>query len=534
MLAQLSWRERKAIEESERFLGDSRYVDFGVRIHVVRQDLKRGAEVIPGKAPVVSLRIHDIGGVMDTRLREFVGPSEKPIIWYCSEGAEPLVLHDCAEPNLLVYGSMGAGKTTGVLAPWVLLRMIELTGFEAEIGTTAPTEKRLGELEKAIKWLAPLEWYGYRVKDKQFTFHNGVECRMVSTTIRSASEGSPIQGWNWAACASDEIQDSLAVDSDIEARGRAAPTPPGYRRCCTATAKDSASWRSKRDEWLTSGYWRKAHLDGWSNPFVYASYWDRLKSQMSDRDYRRKVLAQDVGPERAVYTSWNRSVNVTPRPMIGAKDVTARVLSGFHALVGHDPGALFDVSLVLKCFEISGKLCWFVIDELTTESTTTEEHARALSERLQTVWGLQLPGNDEPKVLVRCDPYGESDASTDRSVYLQFKMAGFRIMSAAYNKQGQGKGKIHKEAGIGMVNMLLRSASGESRLFIDCDDRRQPCAPKLVEALEMSARDESGKAEQQKKDKRDLSHWPAALRYALWPYERMRDGDGVRLGEGMI
>jgi hypothetical protein len=105
-------------------------------------------------------------------------------------------------------------------------------------------------------------------------------------------------------------------------------------------------------------------------------------------------------------------------------------------------------------------------------------------------------------------------------------------MSATYNKQGEPRGIIHKDAGIEMVNRLLRNAAGQSRLFVACDDRGAAAAPKLVEALEMSERDIQGKAETQPKGSpTDLSHWAAALRYALWSYERLRDVSRKQQGD---
>ena len=97
-------------------------------------------------------------------------------------------------------------------------------------------------------------------------------------------------------------------------------------------------------------------------------------------------------------------------------------------------------------------------------------------------------------------------------------------MAAAYNKQGLGTGRIDREARIEMIQRLLRNARGERRLFVACDERRQPAAPKLVEALELLEREEgTGKAERVRKGVNDLTHWPAGLGYALWPYERIRD-----------
>jgi hypothetical protein len=192
------------------------------------------------------------------------------------------------------------------------------------------------------------------------------------------------------------------------------------------------------------------------------------------------------------------------------------------------------VSILLKCYQIEDAECWFVIDEITTQQTTTEEHVRAVKRRLQQHWDLQWPGEDEPKVLVRCDPQGDSDNKTDRSVYTTWGLEGFRIKSAAYTTKGQPRGRVPKDAGIDMTNRLLCNAAQERRLFVACDSQRRLCAPKLVEAIELSERDEAGKAETKIKGKRDYSHWPAALRYALWPYERARGRKGLAIGGALV
>lgn len=188
---------------------------------------------------------------------------------------------------------------------------------------------------------------------------------------------------------------------------------------------------------------------------------------------------------------------------------------------------------MLKAYQVRGedRHRWYVVDELRTKNTTSAEHAVALRNHLQTKWSLQYPSIDEPKALLRCDPYGTTDLKTDRSVYLTFKQAGFDIRSAAF-KKGQGNGRIPKEAGIEMVNSLLCNANGDRRLFVAVDERNKPCAPLLVESLELSERDEAGKAETQKKSNKgpggDLSDFPAALRYALWQVERVRPANNVR------
>jgi hypothetical protein len=473
--------------------------------------------------------VHEYGGILDTRTRQWVGESKAPAIWYASE-AQWEVLNGRDKPKQLVYGAMGAGKTR-VLAPWLLLRAIEYTGLDVELGATAPTQGRLSLIVEALVDIMPRHWYVWRAKEQLFTLRNGTRIRLVATAPRSAELGSPVQGWSWAAGASDEIQDSLSANADIEARGRRAPNGV-YRRFCTATAKDSPAWRDARDRFRASPNWSIHRLEGFSNAFVHARYWESLREEYDDRTYRRLVLAQDVGPERAVYPAWQRDKNIQPIPQVGAKDITSAIVHR-SGLLGHDPGQLYDVSLLLKCYDVRGERLWWVIDEITTKQTTSEEHVVAVTRRLRERWDMEHDEVDSDRVLVRCDPYGDSDARTDLSVYTVWRNAGYKILSAAYNAKGQGKGRVPKDAGIEMVNRLLCAASGKRRLFVACDDKGKSAAPKLVEALEMSERDESGKAETQKKGEGDLSHWCAALRYALWPYERVKSSRGLRFGEAL-
>lgn len=336
----------------------------------------------------------------------------------------------------------------------------------------------------------------------------------------------------------------MNANSDIEARGRRAPLG-NFRRLCTSTAKDSPKWRTQRDKWKASPNWDIARLEGRSNPFVYAKYWDDLRHEMDERTYMRKVLALEIGPEHMIYHSWNRDENVRPRPQVGALDVTASSIrkgSNFTILAGFDPGKIQDVTLFLKAYQVPGSKLphWWVIDEVTTKSTTPEEHGAAVLERLRTKWfanfapavGGGVVDLQGKRVHIRMDPNGDNDQRPDISVYRTLRKMGLDVMTAAFSKTNTTRGRVPKEAGIAMVNGLLKSAAGDRRLFVDCDESRTPCAPGLVHALELSERNEAGEAETKIKGKTDLSHWPASLRYALWPFEKVIVNDqpwrGVR------
>lgn len=513
-----------------------RYVDFGARVIAVRKNSERGV-VPPGSdLPAVS-KLHEttLGGRWDTVLNSFVGPCERPQVWLVGEKQFDILTKPAATRHALLYSAEGAGKTV-LMAMWIWSRVFAAAtlGIPGNLGATAPTAPRLGTLVSAVTDLAPVgtsrepvhaQWGTLYVDAGDLRTITGHQIQFRSTKQQSAAQGSPIQGWNWglgAAC--DELQDSIHAYADIVARLRAGKDAPIMG---TATAKDSPSWRSFRDG-LNGEDWTIHRLQYTDTPFVHDSHWEMMQRNISKREWQRRGLALDVGPERMVYTSWDRKLNLRPFPIVPhAKDVTKEVLRrhgrGFELLLGHDPGTLQDYTIVLKAFRFARDTehRWYVVDEFRTKNTTSEEHAHALRSHLASKWGVA-----PREALLRCDPYGTTDKRTDRSVYLIFKKAGFDIRSAAFSKQGKGNGVVPKEAGIEMVNSLICNAKNERRLFVVADERKQPATPLLVEALELSERDELGRAEMSRKHAKgatsDLSDPPAALRYALWQEERAR------------
>lgn len=550
VLSANTWRVRKANKElSEALDGSNRYVDMGIRIVTVRAD-ESGRSLLDGKPKMVVLREEVLGGMVDTTASppRMVGRSKNPITWYVDEVTEAIVLHgDDLPPRVLVEGAMGAGKSTA-LTQWCGVRAVLATGAPGEIGVTAPTTVRLGEIKRALFDMFPRSWWKWKERDQIMTLANGVTLRLVSTHQASQAEGSRIQGFNWFASANDEIQDSLDVDGDIEARGRAAPDGL-YKRFATATVKDSPDYRTYRDRLKNTKHavteaplWLLVRKRGIDSPFVHPDFWVQLSTTMSQREYGRKVLALDLPSELRVYHSFDRDRNVRPLQQVPPwPDVTRRELSkygrNFDVLVGYDPGRLFDVSILLKAYQppIPARTrqvpdprlpdpVWFVVGEVTTEQSTTEHHCRALLKVLREQFGCNL-GGDGAQAFVRGDPAtstGTDENRPDMSVYTVFRQHGLEIKAGAYAAGSVKHGVIPKEARIDMVNTLFHSADGSVRLCIQCDDRKQARAPRLVEALEMLERDGDGRAEMGKKDRNDKTHWPCALGIALWSIEKPR------------
>jgi hypothetical protein len=534
-------RARRAHDEVESILErPDRLVDMGVRIHVVRQD-PDGEELVPGKPRLKILRTHDRGAIVDTETGTFAGRSQSPVEWFVSEATEHLVLHGEGSPlNLCVLAAMGFGKTT-LLAQWMALRGIEATGIaDAEIGVTAPVYDGLSFIRDAVFDLWPKAWYSWKERDKILTLANGVRFRFVSTRKRPNGE-SAISKFNWIAAANDEIQDSIDEDGNIEARGRDAPATRykswsgGYKRLATGTIKDYPQFRTWLDGIKTAAndqtqerIWAVHRGRGMDSPFNPPSWWARLRATMTALEYRRKVEAEDLPSEKRVYYAWDREHNLWPIP-IKARDVTAQELARFgyqnaQLLVGHDPGRLFKVSVLLKAYQVPGQRdpVWYAVGEVTTEQSTTEHHCRQLRDALQE-FGLTAQS-----VIVKADPYTKNHRDEEqphRSVYTIFERHGFRITPAAYAPGSTEAAQVPVEGRLDLVNTLLCSADGVRRLYVACDDTRKPWAPKLVEAFEELERDAAHRAERDKKNRYDLTHWACCVGYALWFIEKPRIED---------
>ena len=528
-------------------------VDMGVVLHVVRKNPTHGERLLPRAPRMTLVQTFAFGGMctVDGDGARYSGPSREPRVWFASERQAELVIHDDSLALWqLCEGSEGSGKTTA-LAQWLWMRAAEHVGEDCEIGLTAPTFARLGHVKKAIAELWSPSWYRWKERDQVYTFVVGPRVQLVSAVRRSEAGGSPIQGANWVAHAGDELQDHFEREADIEARGRTAQDGR-YKRINTATPKDLTAWRDFRAAAQrkpadgTAPVWGYSKLLGLQSPFIPDQHWHNLENSgtMTRREWRRRVLAEDVGPESAVYFNWLRALqDGTPANLRaippGAVDISHEVLGKWGPigmLVGHDPGKRQHVSEFLRPFRLRdqrhGLPYWFVVDEVTTPEATMDAHVKAVRARLRDQWGMNQvdrkgrPDPDSSIALVRIDPHTRSgDEHPGEDVYKIWRAHGLFAKPAAYAPGTDRPQVIKKESRLDMMNTLLAAmvANGElRRLCVAVDEDGKAAAPNLVKALETMERDAAGDAETEDKDADDLSHWPAAVGYALWQIESPR------------
>jgi hypothetical protein len=396
----------------------------------------------------------------------------------------------------------------------------------------------------AIRELFPSRWFKYSRSERLLTFCTGHAIEFISTKKVSEAQGSQGQGFNLSRCGRDELQDQVEADPDFESRGRSAPVDRRnnkivYKQAATCTAKGAPKFRSLTSLKLGSGLWIRRTLLIANSPFIDPSFLERVKRVMTEREFRRRYLCEDLPPEAMVYFNWDRARNLRPIPPT-AKRITSYVIrrhtrNPSHALLaGNDPGASKAATVFLDAYEcgcpracvcglrdLGGDWAWWVRGEVFTQNKTTEQHAREVLAWVRAR-GYNVRRGGEV-VHVRSHPYGQSESKPSLNVYRVFARVGLDVKAAQYKQTPRGTsgtGLILKEDRFEMMNTLLYDAAGRVRLYVEADHQGQPVAPRLVEGFETMERDEEGKGETEKKNENDKSDPPAACGYGLWQWER--------------
>jgi hypothetical protein len=493
------------------------------------------------------------GGAYDRVLRRYVGPADKLTELKCHAGQVQLLTLDGDDAygrpldspevlRILALGSPGAGKTMGAVTRALLMALERPNSTGGLIG---PTGDRRQILWDAFLEVCPGAWIqAVQASRKQITLVNNTVIQVLAAKASSSQFGSPLQGRSFDWCAPDESQNiDDAGHTEIATRGRRAGGK--YRIFETATNAAVPSFRIRLEQFKTNSLYRRVNFTGYQNPWVEPEYWHKMQGEMSERDFREKILAEDVPPDRLVYPRFNYSEHITPvgvppkwlsdieRKRWGklrdvTEDITGERFNGRRArfILAQDFGVLVNCTVVLKAFRTqSGDLIWWACDEITTNSGSTEYHAYALRKRY-----------DPDDCAVVADPHFNSKES-DKSDYNIFEELGWFIKPAIF-------GKISVKHRIAMFNALLEDGAaslvetvpdaprprGMRRFFIDCDSTGKERCKYLVRSLVTSELDDQGLPEKDRKNgMQDPSHWPSATQFGLYYWERTRGASRVEV-----
>lgn len=541
-------RRSLLIEEIEGLLraDGSRFVDMGAVLRAYRCTCNTdhvswpaGRDHSPYFAEPAELvgRIH--GGRYDRLLRRYVGPAQDLRELKCHEGQFQLLTLEGDDAygrrldspevlRILALGSPGAGKTMGAVTRAILMALDRPNSTGGLIG---PTGDRRQILWDAFLEICPQEWISsVRTSKKEITLANNTVIQVLAAKASSSQFGSPLQGRSFDWAVPDESQNiDDAGHTEIATRGRRAGGK--YRIFETATNAQVPAFRVRLEQFKTNKLYRRINFTGFQNPWIEPEYWEKMRGEMSERDFREKILAEDLPPERMVYPRFNYSEHITPVGQIPkwlsdierkrwgrlrdvTEDITAERFSGRSArfIVAQDFGVLVNASVILKAFRNSAnELIWWATDEITTNNGATDYHSYALRKTY-----------DPDDCAVIADPHFNSKES-DKSDYNIFQEHGWKIWPAVH-------GKITVKSRIAMFNALIEDANGSRRFFIDCDSTGKPRCKYLVRSLISSELDEQGLPEKDRKNgMQDPSHWPSAVQFGLYYWERTRGANRVEV-----
>lgn len=423
--------------------------------------------------------------------------------------------------RLMVLGAPGSGKTQ-TLSIGALLDGLDNPHFT--IGMVAATADRVEVMWADFEDVAGSRGFiATRNKHARggpvMTLWNGARYEFVAAKEPSRRMGSPIQGRSWHRAYVDETQNVLdKAHQDIDERGRR--NGKRYRVIESATnimgGAAGGHFMLRRETYKSNPERDVLRVSPLENVFVEPAHWDTLKASLSEHEWRQRILCEDLPPEMLVYSGFDFGHSVRPAPREQAQDHTRQITAEklgtapYLWIAATDFGALCTATIWLKAYKVPGLgLCWWAMHETTSGSHShAGDHARRLI-------GFANPDD----FIMIADPHTNTK-DVDKSDYELTRRAGVTVRPAAV--LGAGMPHIKVKHRVSMLNVLFCDANGKRRLFVDCDERGKPKCPRLVQSLMQMTYDEHGNPESVKKDYSDPTHWPAALAYGLFPFERLR------------
>lgn len=424
--------------------------------------------------------------------------------------------------RIVMVGATGSGKTEAMVRRrWLLC----LENPNTKRGLTAPTNsQRRTVWDKFLEFGKARGWVdedGASESKKQIRTVNGCTVDVLATQRQSKDKGHPTQGKDWDDCGADEsssMDDSAHVD--LWDRGR---NSPSYGVDEATSLDDYPSFLMRLESYKAQPeHYCIIKCFGDDNPWTPRAFLEAKIAEYGGRDSRlakRRIFLEDIPPDRLVYPRFVLATHVKRVPK-EAKDITERVTrevlgTSYQYVMGQDFGVLTTVTVVLKCFELPGKRrAWWVLDEITSRNEYSDRHARLIKSRYP----------DPEDYVVIADPHFNTREGSDKSDYTMFRNEGLTIMRAA-GDTAVAKKHITVKHRIAMVNGLFDDGKAQPSLYLDADGDMRPKCRELAKAFLSLQYNDQGKPEPERKDHYDMTHWPDALGYGLYRFERFRGGD---------
>lgn len=226
-------------------------------------------------------------------------------------------IEDWDHKVMLILGGRRSGKTTGTLAPKILVLLLLFAGLAGTV--LSPTYRQSLNVWRALTRLAPASWWAEKNKtDKRMTLINGAAVVLLSADHDDAARS---EGGAWSV--RDEMQD---ISEEAAANQQLSTSEGAEDYIVIETATIKPELRGHYDRVMASAKGSVYHLDSYGNPFIDHSFLDDAQEFLDAEMIDREIHAR--WPERVgrIYHPFHDEL-IRTWPIHDLKDVTAAVLA---------------------------------------------------------------------------------------------------------------------------------------------------------------------------------------------------------------
>lgn len=224
---------------------------------------------------------------------------------------------DWEHSMILAEGGRRSGKTTGSLAPKIIIALLCFASLPGEV--LSPTYRQSMNVWRAVLKLTPRSWWTMLHRtDRVMELANGSTVRLLSADREDSARS---EGVAWGAY--DERQD---ISEAAAANAFLSTSEGGSEFSIFETATIKAELREHHDRVVESKHGRVYTMDSYGNPFISHDFLDRASEFMDSTLIDQEIHAKWPELIGRVYPRFREDDHVRSYPVAGRKDVTADVL----------------------------------------------------------------------------------------------------------------------------------------------------------------------------------------------------------------
>lgn len=389
-----------------------RYVDLAIQFRV--ED-----------GPDAGLLTRPFGGVWDKRRGEYAGiwdpdadgwvgrvPERIHVVPVAAQSLEFIV--DFDHTLILALGGRRSGKTTGSLAPKIVVLLLCLVGLPGEV--LSPTYRQARNVWKAVLKITPRAWWTHLHKtEHRMELINGSSVTLLSADNEDSARS---EGVAWGAY--DERQD---IPEEAAANAFLSTSEGGGHVYVFETGTIKPELREHYDRLMASPHARVYRMRSRGNPFISHQLFDMAEQLLDAATVKRELEAEWPDPIGRCYSTYDEGLHKRDS-LHGFEDITAAYCAEHwdmpaygpgagHFIIGVDPPHHATVNVIYRD-EIS-----HTIDEIVIGADGRDGDVRDLAKRCAERCGGK-------RGVVIFDPH---ESHWDDDVRKYFKNEGFRIVN---------------------------------------------------------------------------------------------------------